>query len=83
MLSLEFPDEGWAKFIQYFVPRTLGADGLQAYLTKKEELAFLVEVAMPFVQADFPNAEVFVTDADSIDGKNRIALPGTPSIVLL
>jgi LPS O-antigen subunit length determinant protein (WzzB/FepE family) len=77
------PDKDWEKFVKYFVPRTLGADGLQAYLTKEEERTFLVEVAAPFLRAEFSDAEVFVTDADDVESKNRNALPGSPAIVLL
>jgi leucyl-tRNA synthetase len=78
----EFPDKDWAKFIQHFVPRTLGSDGLQAYLTKSKEQIFLQEVAVPFLRTEFPDVEIIVTDADAVESKNRVALPGTPAIVL-
>jgi leucyl-tRNA synthetase len=79
----EFPDEDWAQFIKTFVPRTLGADGLQAYLPRDEERKFLVEVAVPFLRAEFPEAEVSITDAQVVTSKKQMAKPGSPAIVLL
>lgn len=77
------PDNDWSKCIQKLVPRTLGNTGLQPYLAKDAEQAFLQSSALPFIQSEFPDAEISIVDADMVVDKRFVALPGTPVVVLL
>lgn len=78
-----FPDQDWAKFVEFFVPRTLGSTGLHPYLAQGLERTFLEEHAVPFIRSEFPDAEVSITDADVVISKKHVALPGKPVVVLL
>jgi len=75
------PDADWAGCISKLVPRTLSF-GLQPYLEKEAEKSFLLESAVTFLRAEYPDAVISVTDADTVVDKWRVALPGSPAVVV-
>lgn len=73
-LQKEFPND--SKFIQRFVPKTLGS-GLNAYLPRSEERVFF-ESLVPFLKKEF-NCDIEIID-DSERAKS--AIPGRPTIIV-
>lgn len=73
-LNVKYSDE--SKFIQKFVPKTLGS-GLDRYLAKKEEKEF-IESVIPFLEKEFNCSCEIVVDSE----KAKTAIPGRLAIVL-
>lgn len=64
------------KFIQKFVPKTLGS-GLNSYLPKEEEKEFLKEI-IPFLEREFDCKVELSTN----EYKAKQAIPGKPSVLI-
>lgn len=73
----EFASE--IKFVQKFVPKTLG-EGLIAYLSKEKERK-LIEQITPFIEQEF-GAKVEISDATKLNINSQSIMPGVPGVIL-
>lgn len=72
----EFDDK---KFIQKFVPKTLG-EGLSFYLPKEQERDLLREF-VPFLEEEF-SLKVEIIDADTLEQSSSAIIPSEPGVLL-
>ncbi|MDA3855756.1 MAG: leucine--tRNA ligase [Candidatus Woesearchaeota archaeon] len=77
-LNKDFSED--KKFIQKFVPKTLGEDGLSNYLSREDEKKFITSM-IDFLKKTF-NCEIVIDNADNLEIDSNNCIPREPSIIL-
>lgn len=77
-LNKDFSED--KKFIQKFVPKTLGEEGLTNYLSREDEKKYIENMSY-FLKKTF-DCELVIDNADNLQEKVNNCIPGEPAIII-